>query len=206
MDDDCDIIAGWIAREIVPHEAAIRRWLNRRWGHVVDCEDVIQEAYCRIAGLGSVDHIVNPAGYFHQTVHAVAHDLTRRAGIINFTGLTQIEWSNVMDDEPSIDQAMEASQELARVRQLLAALPDTSRSVIELRRVEGLSRKETAERLGVSENDVKNHLIRGLQKVMKTMAEQDAHSAQPGSGEAGGKGQQADADRKVEQIGKHRPH
>ncbi|MFC4257313.1 sigma-70 family RNA polymerase sigma factor [Altererythrobacter xixiisoli] len=203
MDDEYDIIAGWIAREIVPHEAAIRRWLTRRWGHVVDAEDVIQEAYCRIAGLASVDHIASPAGYFHQTVHAVANDLTRRAGIINFTSMTQIEWSNVMDDEPSIDQAMEASQELARVRELLAALPDTCRSVIELRRVEGLSRKETAERLGVSENDVKNHLVRGLQKVMKTMAEQDAH---PASGAAGSKSQRADAGKKAEQIGKQRPH
>jgi len=69
---------------------------------------------------------------------------------------------------------MEADQELARVNGLLATLSETCRRAIELRRIEGLSRKETAARLGVSESDVKNHLVRGLQKVLKGMAEQDA--------------------------------
>lgn len=177
MSDRCDIIAAWIAAEIIPHEAAIRRWLARRWSHVVDVEDVIQEAYCRLSSLASIAHIDNPAGYFHRTANAVVTDMLRRAGIIKFERLTQIQWSGVIDGEPAADRATEASQELARVTDLLARLPDISRRVIELRRIEGLSRKETAERLGVSENDVKNHLVRGLQKIMATIAEQDGRGA-----------------------------
>lgn len=196
MDSARDTIAIWIAREIVPHERVVRSWLSRRWGHVVDAEDVIQEAYCRLAGLASVDHIANPAGYFHRTVHAAATDIMRKSGIVNFTTLTQIEWSNVMDNEPLADQAMEAQQELRRIAGLLAGLSETSRRVIELRRVEGLSRKETAERLGVSENDVKNHLVRGLQKVMQAMTDEDASAS-------GNDRQSAEA--KVESIGKRRP-
>ena len=84
MHQNSDIIA-WIAREIIPHEVAIRKWLARRWSHVIDVDDVIQEAYCRIANLASVDHIDNPGGYFHQTASAVVTDQMRRAGIINFT-------------------------------------------------------------------------------------------------------------------------
>lgn len=174
MSDEHDIISEWIAREIVPQEAAVRRWLFRRWRHAIDVEDVIQEAYCRIASLASVDHIDNPAAYFFRTAYAVATDVMRRAGIINFTSMTQIEWSTVMDSAPLVDRALEASQELERVRSVLAVLPDTSRRVIELRRIEGLSRRETAERLGVSENEVKNHLVRGLQRVMKSIADTDA--------------------------------
>ncbi|MDE8651220.1 RNA polymerase sigma factor [Novosphingobium album (ex Liu et al. 2023)] len=198
MDDESDIIAAWIAREIVPHEGRIRNWLSRRWHHVIDIEDVIQEAYCRIASLASVDHIDNPAGYFHRTVNAVATDMMRRAGIINFTSMTQIEWSNVIDGKPSADRALEACQELERVDGLLARLSDTYRKVIELRRIEGLSRKETAERLGVSENDVKNYLVRGLRKIMQTMAEQDARMD-------GDDDEREANDKKVEVIGTHRP-
>ena len=62
----------------------------------------------------------------------------------------------------------------------LAQTAKPARRVIELRRIEGLTRKETSERLGVSENEVKNLLVRGLQKVLKSMAEQDAE----GEGEA----------------------
>ncbi|HWW59386.1 MAG TPA: sigma-70 family RNA polymerase sigma factor [Sphingopyxis sp.] len=189
-------MTAWIAREIVPHEAAIRKWLARRWGHVVDVDDVMQEAYCRIANLSSVDHIDNPGGYFHRTANAVVTDIMRRAGIINFTSMTQIEWSNVVDYEPLPDRTLETRQEWERVNGLLGKLPDTCRKVIELRRVEGLSRKETAERLGVSENDVKNHLVRGLQKIMGAMAEQDDLARSDAPPAAGKKG---------EVIGQHRP-
>jgi RNA polymerase sigma-70 factor (ECF subfamily) len=174
MDEQRELIAAWMAREIVPHERAVRGWLSRHWRQTVDAEDVIQEAYCRIAGLTSVDHIDNPGGYFQRTVRAVAIDLSRRAAVIDFTALSQTEWSTVMDNDPSADRTIEAGQELGRVRRMLAQLSETSRRVIELRRIEGLSRKETAERLGVSEIEVKNDLVRALQKVMRTMAEQDA--------------------------------
>lgn len=197
MDEKSDIMTVWIVREIIPHEVAIRKWLARRWGHVIDVEDVIQEAYCRIANLASVDHIDNPGGYFHRTASAVVTDMMRRAGIINFTSMTQIEWSNVIDYEPLADRVLETRQEFERVNELLAMLSDTGRKVIELRRVEGLSRKETAERLGLSENDVKNHLVRGLQKIMGAMAGQDALS----SGDA-----LVAIEKKGEVIGKRRPH
>src|SRR3546814_14977656 len=77
MHQNSDIIA-WIAREIIPHEVAIRKWLARRWSHVIDVDDVIQEAYCRIANLASVAHIDNPGGYFHQTASSVVTDQMRR--------------------------------------------------------------------------------------------------------------------------------
>lgn len=197
MDDERDCISAWISREIVPHERAIQRWLSRRWSHVVDIEDVIQEAYCRIASLATVDHIDNPASYFFRTAQSVVTDMMRRAGIFNFASPVQTDCSNVMDSEPLADRAMEAGQELERVHELLAELPHSYRRVIELRRIEGLSRKETAERLGVSENEVKNYLVRGLRRVMQSIADQDMRA-------------DGDLDEAIEQkvgmIGKHRPH
>jgi RNA polymerase sigma-70 factor (ECF subfamily) len=173
MDDKYDLIAAWIAKEIIPIEGAVRNWLSRRWGHLVDVEDVIQDAYCRIANLGSVDHIDNPKSYFFSTAHTVVKDAMRRSGIINFTHLAQIDWSNVMDDEPLADRVLEGSGELERVNKLLSQLSDTHRRAIELRRIEGLSRKATAERLGISEDALKKHVERGMRQVMTAMMEQD---------------------------------
>src|SRR5205085_6656926 len=135
MDDERDIITVWIAREIVPHEAALRVWFARRWRNAVDVEDVIQEAYCRIAGLASVDHINNPAGYFHRTAHAVATDMMLRAGKINLVALSHDAWSDVIDHGPLADRVMEAEQEPARVNGLLCHLCDTGRGSIEVRAV-----------------------------------------------------------------------
>lgn len=197
MDDEHDIISAWIAKEIVPHERSVRNWLSRRWHHVVDVEDVIQETYCRVANLASVDHIENARSYFFRAAHTVVTDLMRRAGIINFHSMTQIDWSNVIDSEPLADRVLEASQELERVNRLLSLLPDTHRRAIELRRIEGLSRRETAERLGVSEDALKKHIERGMHRVIKAMAEQDARMDDDERG---------DVEQMVDVIGKRRPH
>ncbi len=174
MGNKHDDISAWIGREILPHERAVRGWISRRWSHVLDPNDVIQEAYCRIASLTSVDHIHNPAAYFHRTAQIVATDIMRRSGIINFTPMTENEWLNVIDSEPLADRTMEADQELERVNALLSELSDTCRRAIELRRIEGVSQREAAQRLGVSEDVIRNHLVRGVQKVLKTMIDQDA--------------------------------
>jgi RNA polymerase sigma-70 factor (ECF subfamily) len=173
MDRERDRIAIWIAREILPHEGSVRRWLVRSLNNGIDADDVIQEAYCRIAKLGKVDHIDNPGGYLRRTVQAVVVDMMRQAKTKNFGSMTEIEWSNVMDHEPLADRALEARQELGRVNGLLAGLSETCRKAIVLRRVEGLSQRETAQRLGVSESVVRNHLVRGLKKVLNSIAERD---------------------------------
>ncbi|WP_213979718.1 sigma-70 family RNA polymerase sigma factor [Sphingomonas sp. dw_22] len=90
--------------------------------------------------------------------------------------MTDDEWIDVLDNEPTADRAVEASQELQRVNGLLSALSSTCRRVIELRRFDGLSQKETARQLGVSENVVENHIARGLKRVLKTVADQDAET------------------------------
>jgi RNA polymerase sigma factor (sigma-70 family) len=173
MDDPRDIVATWIAEEIFPHERDIRNYLNRRWQNL-DADEVIQEAYCRIAALGSVDHIDNPGGYFHCTVMATATDIARRSKSFYFISMNENEWSNVVDDEPLADRIVAADQELERVNGLLARLTDTCRRAIELRRIEGLSQRETAEQLGVSEAVVRNHLFRGVRKIMQGLADEEA--------------------------------
>lgn len=164
-------IVAWIAAEILPHEAIVRNWLIRQWGHALEVDDVIQEAYCRLSDLESVAHVQNPRAYFFTTVRAVAIDVLRSAKVANAERMTEIEWEYVIDSSPSPDRVAEARQELLRVRQLLSQLPWTCREVIELRKLHGLSQAETARRLGVSESVVENHVVRGLKKLLKALAE-----------------------------------
>lgn len=178
MSDDEDSISAWIGKEILPHEAAVRKWLARRWPNIIDPNDVIQESYCRIASLASVSHIHNPAAYFYRTAYTVAMDMMRRIGIINFTSMTENEWSNVIDDRPLADRAISSEQELRRVNTVLSELSDTCREAIELRRIEGVSQREAARQLGVSEDVIRNHLVRGIQKVLKIMTAQDEEAYQ----------------------------
>lgn len=179
MNHERDRVAARVAREILPHEGLVRNWLRRQWPNAVDVDDVIQEAYCRIASLPSLDHIDNARSYFFRTVQAVATDNLRRAKVESIRRVTEIEWLNVLDEEPSADRVIEASQELERVTGLLSRLTWTCRRVIELRRIEGLSQKETARLLGISESVVENHIVRGLKSVLNAAKEQESHALEP---------------------------
>ncbi|WP_442680915.1 RNA polymerase sigma factor [Sphingomonas sp. ASY06-1R] len=164
-----------MAREILPHEGRVRAWLSRQWRGTIDVDDVLQEAYCRLSALGAIDHIENPLAYFRRTAHAAAVDAIRHT-TKNIVSMTESDGFDVLDESPSADRVVEGAQELGRVASLLASLSDTCRRVIELRRVEGLSQREAAARLGVSENVVENHIVRGIRKVTAAMAEQDAEA------------------------------
>ncbi|MPT49238.1 MAG: RNA polymerase sigma factor [Sphingobium sp.] len=183
MDDENDSIAEWVADEILPHEAYVRNWLARRWGHLVDVEEVIQDAYYRISGLSSVNHISSGRAYFFKTVQSIVMDAMRHAKVANIRGLTEIEWDYVIDDSPTPDRIAEGRQELGRLQSALAQLTHISRQVIVLRRIHGLSQKETAKHLGVSEHIVENNLVRGVRKILTAMQEEDNKALE----ESGGK-------------------
>lgn len=176
MRSDHDIVARWVAREILPHEGRVRIWLASRWRGAVDVDDIVQEAYCRLSALTSIAHIENPLAYFRRTAHASAVDILRQTTAKNILSMTENDWFDVLDESPSADRAMEATEEWGRVNSVLATLSDTCRQVIELRRIEGLSQRDTAERLGVSENVVENNIVRGIKRVLAIMAHQDAEA------------------------------
>lgn len=177
MAADRDNIARWVAREILPHETAVRGWLVRRYGPSLDVDDVVQEAYCRLAALPSVDHIENGRAYFFTTVRSIAMDIFRRAKVAGEKSMTEIEFYGVEDDYPRADRAAEARQELLRIDGFLSTVSLTCRRVIELRRLHGLSQKETAQQLGISEHSVENHVTRGIRRVMKMLTDADGDTA-----------------------------
>ncbi|UYY59502.1 RNA polymerase sigma factor [Sphingomonas sp. S2-65] len=162
-----------MAREILPHEADVRGWLVRRWGSQLDPDDVIQEAFCRLAALDTIDHIASGRAYFFTTARSIAMDLFRREKVAGQKAVTDFDFCSVEDEYPRADRAVEARQELVRIDKLLSAVSLTCRRVIELRRLQGLSQRETAERLGISEHSVENHVARGIRRVMKMAADQD---------------------------------
>ncbi len=79
-------IVARVGAQVLPHEGDVRAWL-RRTGATPDLvDDVVQEAYCRIAALPSVAHIVCGRAYFFQTTRNIAFGLARRAKVVT-TGL-----------------------------------------------------------------------------------------------------------------------
>lgn len=172
-----DKIARWVAAEILPHEISVRGWLSRRWGALLDVDDVVQEAYCRIAALGSIDHIESGRAYFFTTARSIAMDTFRRSKVAGEKAMTETDLWFVEDEYPRADRVVEARQELLRIDGFLSSVSLTCRRVIELRRVQGLSQRETAQQLGISEHAVENHVARGIRRLMKMLTDPEGGGA-----------------------------
>ena len=72
----------WLAHKILPHEQDVRVWLKRSLVTSNDVDDVVQEAYCRLANLKAVEQIESPRAYFFQTARSVVLEQMRRARIV----------------------------------------------------------------------------------------------------------------------------
>lgn len=157
--------AAWTAKEVMPHEPAIRRWLARSRVSRDQIDDFIQEAYCKFSALPSVENIVRPDAYFFQIVRNLLIQQIRQSNIVNIEMFTEIDALPILSNEASPERIVAARQELAEVLRLIGTLPGRCRQVFEMRKIEGLSQKEIATRLGITEAIVENDVVKGMRLI-----------------------------------------
>ena len=156
----------WLARNIVPHESAIRASLSRVCPKELDVDDVVQEMYTRILSVASLNAIRYPRQYAIQTAKSIIVDHIRHSRVVSISFSGNIEQLNYPDPEASAERHLEFRDEVQAMIDTLAKLPKRPRETLILRRVEKLSVKETAERLKISERTVEDHMTRALCMLM----------------------------------------
>lgn len=167
----------WVGSEVLPHEADVRAWLRRSL-NPDDLEDVIQEAYCQISGLKDVRHIRSGRAYLFRTARNVVLMRLRRARVVSLETVTEIDALSIVGEEMSPERIVAGRRELARVRRLIEGLPQPCREIFELRKIEGFSQREVAEKMAVPEHIVENGVRRGLKLILKALAEGEKAQAQ----------------------------
>ena len=109
-------IAIWTAREIVPHEARVRRWLARSRLSPEDIDEVMQEAYCRIAMLPSVEHIDRPLSYIFAIARNLLLRRMKRQQVVVLEAFSEIEnWYDEDAPTPEEQAASRMSYELSLI-------------------------------------------------------------------------------------------
>lgn len=156
----------WLARHVLPHEPALRAWLRRREVDGLETDDIVQETYAVLAAMASVDHIDSPRAYAFQTAQSLILRHLRRARVVRIEALGDMESLNTAGEEPTPERQTAARQELRHVSDLIAALPAKCREAFTLRRIAGLSQRQVAQRMGISESTVEKHIGRALRTLM----------------------------------------
>jgi RNA polymerase sigma factor (sigma-70 family) len=167
-----DIIA-WVGSHVLPHEAAVRAWLRRWTGRDQDIDDVIQEAYCRLAAMDDVTHVGNGRAYLFQTTRNIVLEQVRRSKIVRIDNVTDMSSLAVVDEAPPMDRVVSGVRELQRVERLIERLPAKCRQVFILRRIHGVSQREIGRMLGLTQATVEKQATRGLKFILDGLERDD---------------------------------
>lgn len=163
----------WIASHVLPHEPTLRAWLRRRPVAGLETDDVIQETYVVLGRMATVDHVTAPRAYAYQVAQSIVLRHLRRARIVRMGSIDEVDLETTPLDEPSPEQQTHARLELQRLVEVVKALPAKCQQTFMLRRFEGLSQRDTAHRLGISESTVEKHMSRALHTLMTALRQRE---------------------------------
>src|SRR5579862_3157132 len=161
--------ARWLAANILPLEAQLRGWLKRVTPPGLEVDDLIQEAYAKLAGLATVANITQPKAYLYQIVKRLMSDHLRRAHVISIEAVAEIAQLSVLDEGPTPERILSGRQELERVYRAIVALPGPCRAVFVMRKFDGKSQKAIAAELQISENIVEKRMSRALRMILEQL-------------------------------------
>lgn len=156
-----DAASAWFVREILPLEASLMSYLRHNWRNASDLPDLRQEIYARVFEAAQERIPDNPRRFLFTCARNLLINLGRREQVVPIEAVADLEELNVATDAPEPDRSVMAREELRRLQAALEQLPTRAREAITLAYFVGLSGKEIAERMGVSQSTASLHLSNG---------------------------------------------
>lgn len=154
--------ARWFAEEVQTHEPALRAYLRGKFPSLPDLDDLVQETYARLLRANQTGAVRSAKAFLFTTARNVAFDFFRRKRVVSLEGTAEIDRLYVLDERPGVAETVCHEQELDFLLDAIRALPNRCREVLTLRKIYGLSHKEIADRLDISERTVNAQVAIGL--------------------------------------------
>jgi RNA polymerase sigma factor (sigma-70 family) len=152
----------WFLREVLPLEATLMQFLRHNWRDQSDIEDLLHDIYVRVYEAATKRIPDNAKAFVFATTRNLLANRVRDRNIVPIEAVADLEVLNAAIEAPGADRDVVAREELSRICDAIDRLPPHCRDVIVLRRIEGLSRGETATRLGIAPITVSAYLTEAM--------------------------------------------
>lgn len=154
----------WFAREVHPHDAALKKYLRGSFPSVRDVEDLVQESYLRVWQRHLLQPLSSARSFLYRVARNLAVDTLRRATISPVACVAEIAALNVADGCPDAAATASAAEEAALLLAAIESLPPRCREVLVLRKFGGRSTRDIALQLGISEGTVELQGAKGMRR------------------------------------------
>lgn len=159
----------WFVREVLPLERALTGYIRRNWKVPDDVLELRQDIYEKSL-MGARRALPSSTRAYVYTV--ARHHLintAKKAQVVQIETIADLDALHRDVDMFEADRALTARDELRRAREGIDKLPPKCRRVVLLRKVEGLTDRETAECLGVSVETVRRQIKLGMKALIDHM-------------------------------------
>jgi len=151
----------------------LRAWLHARFPSLVDLDDIVQEAYARLFRAKGEGKVGQAKPYLFSTARNAALDFFRHERVVVVERIAEIDDLYVLGHGPDTAETASHHDELALLAEAMQALPQRCREVLVLRKLQRLSQKEIARKLGISENTVARHASDGVRRCIEYFRERN---------------------------------
>ena len=162
VDPDSADSSRWFVTEVQPHRSALRAWLLARFPTLPDVEDLVQESFARVLRAREAGPIRSTRALLFATARNLAFDTVRRQRVVRFEPVTEETDSSVLTDSTDVIATVSKQQEIELLTQAIQSLPERCRQIFTLRTAYGLTQKQIAAKLGVSESTVEKQTAFGI--------------------------------------------
>jgi len=159
----------WFCREVLPLERSLMAYIRRNSRNAADHVDLRQEIYERVLVGASSGLPQNTRAYLFTIARNHLINAARRARIVSFDLVADLEDVTRDIDMFETERHLNARDELRWALEGLNQLPSRCREVVRLRKVEGLTTRETAERMGVGVDTVEKQVTNGMRAIADFM-------------------------------------
>jgi RNA polymerase sigma factor (sigma-70 family) len=156
-----DVVSAWFLREIMPLEAILMHYLRYNWHNASEIADLRQEVYARVFEAARERIPDNPKRFLLVSARNLLIDLVRREQVVPMEAFADLESLGIAADAPQPDRAVIEQEELRRIEASLEQLPPRKREAISLAYFDGLTGKEIAERMGITQSTASHYLADG---------------------------------------------
>jgi RNA polymerase sigma-70 factor (ECF subfamily) len=156
--------ARWFSEEVNPHRGALRDYVRRAFPGVRDVDDVVQDSLLRIWAARAHRQIGCARAFLFKIARNRALDLLRHGAASPLVGVRDLAALSVAEEDRSPADALATTEKIELLAEAIADLPARCREIVVLRKLSGLSQREVAGRLGLSERTVEVQVARGTRR------------------------------------------
>ena len=152
---------------------SLLRWFSRKVRDQSHAEDLVQEVFLRLVKKAGFDgNRPGAKAYVFETANNVYIDWLRRRNVRQAGAHDSLEAGHPTDEDFSSERVLIGKERLAGALAALMSLPERTRAIFVLRRIEGLRCKDVAKRLNISTSAVEKHMVKAVAHLMRHLEDE----------------------------------